>query len=88
MEMKSLSKQPLTIVRFYTSDEDNDSIKGKELRIEPRLKHSTIRGICFIFKTILIIKFINFIGYLNKVEKTWEPIEETSEISEEISEDR
>jgi len=30
---------------------------------------------------------INFIGYLNKVDKTWEPIEETSEIAEEITED-
>lgn len=45
MEMKSLSKQPLPIVRFYTPDEENDGVKGKELRIEPRLKHSTIRGI-------------------------------------------
>lgn len=45
MEMKSLSKQPLPIVRFYTSDEDNEGIKGKEVRIEPRLKHSAIRGI-------------------------------------------
>jgi len=48
MEMKSLSKQPLPIVRFYTpADEDNESLKGKELRIEPRLKHSAIRGIFF-----------------------------------------
>lgn len=45
MEMKSLSIQPLPVVRFYTSSEDSDGIKGKELRIESRLKHSTIRGI-------------------------------------------
>lgn len=31
---------------------------------------------------------INFIGYLNKADKTWEPIEESSEILEEIMEDR
>lgn len=48
MEMKSLCKQPLPVVRFYTpSDEDNEGLKGKELRIEPRLKHSAIRGIYF-----------------------------------------
>ncbi|KAF0752336.1 neurexin-4 [Aphis craccivora] len=71
MEMKSLCKQPLPVVRFYTpADEDNESLKGKELRIEPRLKHSAIRG------------------YLNKIDKTWEPIEETSEILEEITEDK
>jgi len=52
MEMKSLSKQPLPIVRFYTPDEDNDGIKGKELRIEPRLKHSAIRGIYFLNKRL------------------------------------
>lgn len=46
--MKSLNKQPLPIIRFYTPEEDNDSIKGKELRIEPRLKHLNIRGIYFI----------------------------------------
>lgn len=52
MEMKSLSKQPLPIVRFYTpADEDSEGLKGKELRIEPRLKHSAIRGIYF-FKRI------------------------------------
>lgn len=51
--MKSLSKQPLPIVRFYTpADEDNEGLKGKELRIEPRLKHSAIRGI-FFFNKIL-----------------------------------
>lgn len=45
--MKSLSKQPIMpIVRFYTPDEDSDGVKGKELRIEPRLKHSAIRGTC------------------------------------------
>lgn len=42
--MKSINKQPLPIVRFYTPNEDNDGLEGKELRIEPRLKHSTIRG--------------------------------------------
>jgi len=31
---------------------------------------------------------INFVGYLTKVDKTWEPIEETSEILEEITEDK
>lgn len=56
MEMKSLSKQPLPIVRFYTPDEDNDSIKGKELRIEPRLKHSTIRGYIYLHVFNLIKK--------------------------------
>jgi len=44
IEMKSLSKQPLPSVRFYTPDDDNENIKVKELRIEPRLKHSSIRG--------------------------------------------
>jgi len=52
MEMKSLSKQPLPIVRFYTPDEDNDGLKGKELRIEPRLKDSAIRGIYFFNKRL------------------------------------
>jgi len=53
MEMKSLSKQPLPIVRFYTPvDEDNEGLKGKELRIEPRLKHSAIRGISFFNKIL------------------------------------
>lgn len=50
--MKSLNqsiKQPLPIVRFYTTDEDSDGVKGKELRIESRLKHSTIRGIYTFF---------------------------------------
>lgn len=90
MEMKSLSKQPLPVVRFYTpTDEDNESLKGKELRIEPRLKHSAIRGIPIFFQ-LQIIKtiYINCIGYLNKIDKTWEPIEETSEILEEITEDK
>lgn len=32
------------------------------------------------------VGLINFTGYLNKVEKTWEPIEEKSEILEEITE--
>lgn len=49
IELKSLNKQPLPIVRFYTPDEDSDGIKGKELRIEPRLKHSTIRGSIYLF---------------------------------------
>lgn len=44
MEMKSLNKQPLPVFRFFTPDEDDDGVKVKELRIEPRLKHSTIRG--------------------------------------------
>lgn len=50
--MKTLSKQPLPIVRFYTPDEDNDGLKGKELRIEPRLKHSAIRGKYFFNKRL------------------------------------
>lgn len=51
MEMKSLSKQPLPIVRFYTpTDEDSEGLKGKELRIEPRLKHLATRGIYFFNK--------------------------------------
>jgi len=41
--MKSLSKQPLPSVRFYTPDDD-ENVKVKEIRIEPRLKHSSIRG--------------------------------------------
>jgi hypothetical protein len=61
--MKSLSqsiKQPLPMVRFYTTDEDSDGVKGKELRIEPRLKHSTIRGIniFFIQNKIIHMKLI------------------------------
>lgn len=51
--MKSMNKQPLTIVRFYASPEDNDgSLKSKELRIEPRIKHSTIRGYTMIIKIL------------------------------------
>lgn len=46
--MKSLNKQPLPIVRFYTPDEDNEGLKGKELRIEPRLKHLPMRGIYYL----------------------------------------
>lgn len=88
MEMKSIHKQPLPIVRFYTPEADNDNIKGKEMRIEPRLKHSNIRGINLVVSKFLIFILIDFIGYLNKVEKTWEPIEETSEILEEVTEGR
>jgi len=54
MEMKSLGKQPLSIVRFYTpADEDKEGEKGKELWIEPRLKHSAIRGIYIFNKQII-----------------------------------
>lgn len=49
MEMKSLKKQPLPVFRFFTPDEGNDGVKGKELQIEPRLKHSTIRGRYYTF---------------------------------------
>lgn len=42
----------------------------------------------FLIKILVIIKLIICIGYLNKVEKTWEPIEETSEMLEDISEDK
>lgn len=49
MEMKSLSKQPMSIVRFYTPDEDNENVKGKESRTEPRLKHLAIRGVQHFF---------------------------------------
>lgn len=55
MEMKSLNKQPLPVVRFYTPDEDSDGIKGKELRIEPRLKHSAIRGTRFFIEKVRIL---------------------------------
>ncbi|XP_050531839.1 axotactin isoform X2 [Daktulosphaira vitifoliae] len=44
LEMKTLSKQPLPTLRFYAPPEENDGIKAKEFRIEPRFKHSTIRG--------------------------------------------
>lgn len=42
----------------------------------------------FLIKILVIIKLIICIGYLNKVDKTWEPIEETSEMLEDISEDK
>lgn len=42
----------------------------------------------FLIKILIIIKLIICIGYLNKVDKTWEPIEETSEMLEDISEDK
>lgn len=60
MEMKSLCKQPLPIVRFYShaADEDNEGVKGKELRIEPRLKHAPIRGILYSINK-------NFNNYIN-----------------------
>lgn len=65
MEMKSLSKQPIPIVRFYTPDEDTDCIKGKEPRTEPRLKHSTIRGIhFFMFESFYHLNNIFFLRIL------------------------